>query len=359
MERGAARRRHERVPREGEPYARAAWTSVDATLGAWAAAWQDTYDDVCAATHVRHEQPQVVLDRAMACLREQRNELDALVALFERADGDVVEHAGAAARSLRMPEECRAPPRNPDELDLATRSRAQALIEELAQVRAWVEGHRLAAALDAAQRIAAEADALVLPALAAEASVLASRAAAGSGHAAPAIEYLDRAVLSAEAAGDDRTRADALAELVYVAGHLGNQVAQAHWYARTADEVLNHIGGPARLRIALRSNEAVLWSDEGDHERAIEGFRAALEMRDELGAGIDETLATICNNIGSAYFARGEHARAAGGPRRRTGCGSRSPAPITRASRMRWSTRATCCSRSGTPRTRWSTTSAR
>ncbi|HWB76107.1 MAG TPA: serine/threonine-protein kinase [Nannocystaceae bacterium] len=295
----------------GEPYARAAWAGVDATVSGWTGAWQRTYDEVCAATHVRHEQPQAALDRAMACLRERRGELDALVVLFTAADSDVVEHAPAAARSLRVPDECRDAAREGGEgLDEATRAEAEQLVARLAEVRAGVLAHKLDAALAAALTIGDEAERV--PALRARAYVLASRAAALQGRAAPAIEYLERAVWAAEIAGDDPTRADALAELVYVAGHLGNQAVQAHWYARTAEEVLTRIDAGPRPRAIVQANEAVVWSDQGDHDRALAGFRSALAFRDEHKSGIDETLATICNNVGSAYFAKADYGRAAG-----------------------------------------------
>jgi tetratricopeptide (TPR) repeat protein len=297
----------------GEPYARPAWAGVDATVGGWTDAWQRTYDEVCTATHVRHEQPEAALERAMACLRERRGELDALVALFEVADGDVVEHAPAAARSLRAPDECRAAVREGGEgLDEAARAHAESLVARLAEVRAWILAHRLDDAFAAATAIADEAEAAHLPALDAEASVLASRAVARDGRAAPAIAYLERAVWAAETAGDDLTRADALGELVYVAGHLGNQAVQAHWYARTADEVLTRIAAGPRPRVIVHANEAVVWSDQGDHEQALASYRRALALRDELAIGIDETLATICNNIGSVYFAKADYGRAAG-----------------------------------------------
>ena len=297
----------------GEPYARPAWAGVDATVGGWTDEWQRTYDEVCAATHVRHEQPQAALDRSMACLRERRGELDALVALFADADSDVVEHAPAAARSLRAPHECRDAAREGGEgLDDAARAHAEQLVARLAEVRAWTLAHKLDAAFAAARTIADEAEAANLPAWRAEACLLASRAAARDGRVAPAIEYLERAVWAAEIAGDDRTRADALGELVYVAGHLGNQAERAHWYARTADEVLTRIDAGPQLRAIVHANEAIVWSDRGEHDRALAGFRSALALRDENNSGIDETLATICNNIGSAWFAKADYARAAG-----------------------------------------------
>ncbi len=297
----------------GAPFARYAWASVAAMLASRAEAWGSVHDEVCAATHVRREQSQAALDRALGCLRERRSELEALVALFERADGEVVEHAAAATRALGKADECRAPEHGDVEgLDEPARARAQALAERLAQVRAWVGAHDERAAFEGARELAALAEADGLHAMRAQAAVLAARAAADDGRTPEALAWLDTAVVAAEIAGDDRTRAEALVRLVEIAGRLDEQREHAHWYARTADEVLTRIGGHGRLRAELRASEAMVWADEGEHDRALAAFRDALTLRDELGLGLDESLAVIRAGLGDLHSARGEPEHALG-----------------------------------------------
>src|SRR5262249_44517844 len=75
------------------PYAQAASDRARGALDRYAAGWLEMYRDACEATHRRGEQSAALLDLRMLCLDRRRQDLQALVDVFAKADGKVVENA--------------------------------------------------------------------------------------------------------------------------------------------------------------------------------------------------------------------------------------------------------------------------
>lgn len=80
--------------------------NVDAALQRFSSQWIAERDGACRATHHRHEQSPQRLAARVTCTELRRFEAEALITLFERADGPIVEKALAAVQALVSPERC-------------------------------------------------------------------------------------------------------------------------------------------------------------------------------------------------------------------------------------------------------------
>jgi tetratricopeptide (TPR) repeat protein len=127
------------------PFAQAAWAKVRAGLEGYATAWVSRREDVCAATHIRKEQSEALLDRRMSCLDQRLRELRAVVDVFAAADRTVVARAARAVEELPDPQGCE----HAGERATETRTRAdvERIGNELAQVRALVAAGKYREAL--------------------------------------------------------------------------------------------------------------------------------------------------------------------------------------------------------------------
>jgi tetratricopeptide (TPR) repeat protein len=292
----------------GERYAGAAAVSVAATMRAWGERWAEAADATCAAAATRGDAGGDIERRKAACLREQLLAVDALGDVFVSADRGVVEGAAAAARALPDPTLCS---------DLDHIARVDPLVDDvdatrrLAEARALLHSHQLVSAADIAREVASQAEQEGAWRVAANAHAVASRALGTRGEIEGAIAASHRAIWAAELAGDDELRAITFADLVFTSGHLGRDVARAHWYARAAAEIMTRIGATSAPRSVLAGNLGAVLTDEGRYAESVARYQEAVEMRIAAGLGIDDVLATLMNNLGAAHLARSDYGGAA------------------------------------------------
>lgn len=294
----------------GLPYAGAAWASAQHELDRRVAEWTHTDHQNCVATHEHGVRPVAAFERSRSCLAARRDEVEALLGLFERADASIAESAASAARALPSPARCL------DDTELAEPGLgdpelADALGRQLAEAWALGEASRFEAAMEIAARVAEEAKRAALPVVEARAYLLGGHAAGRLGRAAEAQALLELGVRTADAAGADDERVAGLADLVYVAGHVGGDPKRAHWFAKLARALLVRLGErPSRATILLL-NEAVVFADEGRYDESLATYREALAAWNQGEPVLDETLAVLFNNIGSLHLSRGEYGEAA------------------------------------------------
>jgi tetratricopeptide (TPR) repeat protein len=101
----------------GLGYADATWARVDKRLDAYTAAWTGAVEQACAATRIKGEQSEAMLDLRTSCLEERLDDLRALSDVFASADAKTVEKAVQAVSSLSPVEACA----NLDRLSAASR----------------------------------------------------------------------------------------------------------------------------------------------------------------------------------------------------------------------------------------------
>jgi tetratricopeptide (TPR) repeat protein len=244
----------------GMPYARAAFRATSRQLDARRAAWLAMRHDSCAATRIRHEQPDAIMDARATCLERRLEDLSAFVGELRRADaatvrgadqqaatiGDVTACGDVEALARRMP--------LPD--DPARRTEIGAISRDLAEVRARLAAGHYRELADPATALVTRARAADHPPILADALTLAADVYEKVGRAREAEPLLDEAVLVAEAGGDDRQRLDAETRLVRIVGYLLERDEDARRHADRATALLTRIGSDPRRAAQLAAYRA-------------------------------------------------------------------------------------------------------
>lgn len=250
---------------------------VDAALVRMGQAWVAMRADACAATRVRRDQSEAVLDLRTGCLDTHRQEASALVDVLAHADRLAVENAGAAVAQLPAVDDC-ANVRTLSELDPPpTDPSKRAVIEEASSALAR------ASALHTTGK-EKEALALVLPALAAvrpvrygvlEARLLVLRADVLWELNRPRVQVwaaMHEAARTALNARDDASAAAAWTQLAYQ--HAGDPEEGRLW-AGYAEAAIERLGGDSFLEADLCTRLGQIELQDGKFDRARELFGKA------------------------------------------------------------------------------------
>ncbi len=264
--------------RTGLSYAAAVLHAVDEALDRYSARWGRVYTDVCL---VQDRQPQVAAVE-LRCLDRRRGELDALVRLLTSADPTVIKSASDAADKLSSLEECNDPSalaaRLPRHRDPATTKQIEALEGRLDEFRMTTAAGRYAPALAGVPQLLAAAQKLGDRLLEAEIELELGGLYQRNGDFAKSEQQLNAAALAAEAAGDDRLRADVLARLVSLVGARMHRFADAQVLARRAGAVVERLAGEPRAKAELFYNEGLLAGAEGNYAVEEQQFRQGLAL---------------------------------------------------------------------------------
>jgi tetratricopeptide (TPR) repeat protein len=290
--------------RTGVPFAASAWMGVDRALAAYTRSWAAQRREACAATRLRGEQSEALLDRRMLCLDQRLGEARALADLFSRADRQVVQRAVQATGALGDLAECSdvaalaqriAPPRDP-----ALRLRVDAARAHLAAVKALQAAGKYPQALAAARSVEREAARLPYRPVQAEALFAVGDLLENTGDFAASETTLQEALWAAEESRDDLLRAKGLKKLAYTVGYRQGRPAEALRFARGAHAVLRRAGGPPRLEGALLNTEGALLMMQNRLGEALSRYRQALALAERGGADDPEAYATL-TDIGGIY----------------------------------------------------------
>ncbi len=293
----------------GKSYAGDVYATVSRILTGYAQSWASMYREACEATQVRGEQSSEVLDLRMSCLQERLGGLRALTAVFSEANGDVVENAVGAANNLRTLDRCADVPllrsvvRPPE--DPATRARVGDLRHQLAGLKALFDAGRYREGLKSAPGLVAEARALGYQPLVAESLALMGTMyqRASDGHAAE--QALVESYFAADASRHDEVRAEDALFLVWVVGYQQGRYVEAQRWAKTADAVLQRLGGHELLHAWLLNNLGGVFEIQGEREAALRAQQEGLAIKEQaLGhdhpdVGISEgNLAVVLTALG-------------------------------------------------------------
>ena len=339
------------------PGAAAALAKVEAELDGYATRWAESSVENCTATRIRHQQSEALLDQRGRCLASRLDQLDALVEVLTRADGETVEQAVMAVESLPSLRRCTAEQVAeagallPDDPTLAAQvSEAR---RQLAGVRASLDTGRYAEAGERLDAIEPDIVTLDYPPLTAELAIERGRQHGRSDRYAEAAASLQQGYFLATELGDHEQAVRAalwLAELegavrqrpefadlwaaqtaallarapgrhpelaadladttswnAYLRGDLAAAKREAEQGLATLDEA--GLAAPMR-RVALLLDRGAAEYGAGELEAAETSFEAALELATAT-VGRDNPKATgALNNLAITYLAEGEHERA-------------------------------------------------
>jgi tRNA A-37 threonylcarbamoyl transferase component Bud32/tetratricopeptide (TPR) repeat protein len=281
----------------GAPYAPATFTRVAAALDRYAQGWVGARVDACQATRVRGEQSEELLDLRMLCLDDRLDQLRAVVDLFTRADGQIVEHAVSAAAALAPLADCAdakqlrervPPPRDP-----ATRTQVEALSKRLNEERALFEAGKDDDALVNATALEHDATALGYMPLASEVHVALGMVFGRTQHGPEALAQLEAAALDAQRGHDDEMATRAWCYHARVMAERGDD-AQAQRSLAFARASLDRRGRTDAMEILLQRATVFAQHAAGhfDAERAAAERLVELDRKVE-GAGIEADIGLL------------------------------------------------------------------
>lgn len=325
---------------------------IAAPLDRYARGWAAARVDACAATRVRGEQSDTLLDLRMACLEQRRGDLDALLGALAGPRPGVLDRSVQAVEKLPPLAACddaRAlqavvpPPADP-----AARAAVEAVHQTLSTAKAWLTTGAFREGLTRASEAARRADALGYAPLLAEALYVRAQLEYKAGDA-KAAELTIRAALLAAADGradtvaafgwtvlvfilgvelqrpDDALALQTAAEAAVrragndpdatsrlwdsIASALQNKGAseQSRIYAERALALRERTFGPDHIEVAFTLSN--LANTLSTLDRPVEAQALLVRARDifEHTLGIDHpNVAAIENNLGNAYIGVGD-----------------------------------------------------
>jgi tetratricopeptide (TPR) repeat protein len=297
----------------GVRYAEDTWARVEPLLDGYAERWADTHVRACVA-HSRREVSDELYDRKIACLRQRRSELDALVEVLVDADAATVQNAVAATDELADVTACEdddalwAEVDPPVETEVA--ERVGDLRARLAGARATANAGRVQDARAVIEAVAREAEGLGYRPLLAEARgalgwIQDRSASYGEAEAALLSAWTD-----AVATGHERVAGEAAADLVLVVGVRQARVDEGLWWARYAQALVERRAHDEGLAARFRANLGNLHRTRGDHVRAIEELRAVVEIEERTKGHESPEAARQISALGLALLRGGDHTAA-------------------------------------------------
>ena len=293
-------------------YAAVAWSHARDEVDRYGAAWSAMHRDSCEATMVRGEQSAELMDLRSSCLADRLQDLQALTALYAKADATVVKQALVAAQALPPLDACAdaaalreggaAPPTELAEAVLAAQAK-------LAEARTLRVAGKSKDSLALANVALGEAEALGFAPLVARARLTVGSAQVSVGEHEPAVATLTRAVAAKLATRDDDGLLDGLLELGEVLGyHLGRDEEAAPWLT-LADAVLTRMGEPQRELARLLLVRATVDIAAQRFVDAEARLRRSTALVEQLGAD-DSRLTSHLNALGGVYLRTGKYAEA-------------------------------------------------
>ena len=299
----------------GRPYAADVFSRVAARLDDYAAAWVTARTEACEATHVLGEQSEAALDLRMRCLDRRSSQLAALVdVLAGEADAEVVDKAVLATAELVPIAACgdiealeSALPLPDDPARRAEIEKTQRRLDEAATQK---HAGQYDAGLTNAKQVAEDARALGFGPLHAEAlSVVAGLLAAKGRYDQAKAVYYDGLRAAAEARHHELV-AEIWTHLIVVTGVMQRRAKDAMALRMPAEIALAQAAGDNRLRADLsRSLGAMSWV-QGNYDEARSHYERALQRYRSAVGDEHPHIASTLSNLGLVLKAQGHHAEA-------------------------------------------------
>ncbi len=341
--------------RAAVPYAEDARTATARSIDTYTEHWLELHEDTCAATRVRGDQSEALMDLRIGCLDGKLRDLAAQTALLTAADVDVIKNAAQAAQSLPSPDECTTLDREASKLfqpdDPALATTVEQVRQQVAKARALGYAGKYDEGLveiEAATETARTTQ--YLPAIA-EAAVLLGELRERKMQPEPAREAYEEALYAAMAAGHALPEALAETGLLSLWGLHLNDTAFALRYGKQAEAVSTRLGhlpqldaaialyrgntlmaagrleealgelqrsvelaegvaSAERIQLAALNNLAAVHGQQGHYRESLDAFVRVLELTEERLGPWHPTVGTNHNNLGVTYAKLHDHERA-------------------------------------------------
>ncbi|MBA3547108.1 MAG: serine/threonine protein kinase, partial [Nannocystis sp.] len=297
----------------GVPYAAETWPKVQATLDSRARAWAERREHACAATHVRGEASEELLDLRNECLDGRLRELEALVGAFVTADAATVERALQATSGLAPLAVCddarylRARVKPPADPALAEKvARARVL---LARAAARRDAGRPRQAREIATAVRRASKDLAYPPLHAEALLELGRCEEATADYVLAQDHLREAYHLALGIAADPVATDAAITLSLVY-YRKNEFADSFAWSEHARSLLRRIDDPPEQAVLYLLYRSYAQSRLGLHVDAIAAAEQALALTEANFSPLDPRRGRMLAGLAHARWASGDDAQA-------------------------------------------------
>ncbi len=297
-----------------KPYADGFWRSIERTLDEHTEAWVEMRTDACAATRLRGEQSEQLMDLRIDCLDRRKTELQALSDLLVDADVETVERSVQAVGKLSSLEACadaRAltaviPPPGDDR----ARQLADGLRRELAEAKALLD-LGISERVDSAEAtITARLEQVDYPPAEAEAyDLLGEVAVRGDDFDTAELRFI-MAAAKADQGRHDKSRFKSEISLVWVLGQLQADYEAARGWLELARGTLERLGRPPELLASWHQTDAMIHLRTGDYQSAGEAAARAADLsRQHLGPSHRLTLRSL-STLGNALYRQARYQEA-------------------------------------------------
>ncbi|MEM7155955.1 MAG: tetratricopeptide repeat protein [Myxococcota bacterium] len=271
----------QRLNDSGRAHAARTVTLVHEAIDGHATRWSELRAQACGASL-----PSATTDDALACLRRNRRDVEALLETLANADGAVADEAARMTLSLPRPESCTAEGMQGHWAALLpdgeARAEAEAILDDLVQPRALSRAGQAADAAEAVTAAVERARALGHRPAIVEALLLLAQVHHEQGQSQTALrEYEDAALLATEAGyrhGAVRawTRVAKLRELV------ARQQQRAAMTVRLAQAELDAFGGDDELAAKLDMVRGDVAFKSGERTEALAAYQRARQRYEQL-----------------------------------------------------------------------------
>ena len=266
----------------GLVYADDTWARVAQRIDGYAAAWTSSMYDACAATRVRGDQSEDMLDLRTQCLGERFDELRALSDVFATADAKTVGTSLHLAIALPPLEACS----HLDRLSVSTRlpqdpkarDEIRALQAEIAGAREQIASGQDVKGLARLKAISDRVRAVDYGPLRVS-WTMGSAAGERGRDLAAATEGWKSAVTMAEEYHLDREKGEAEVELGAIFEE-GARYADSHLWFAMSGATMKRIGGEPKLELKRDMLEGCTYYDEGKHDDAARLFQRVVDRAD-------------------------------------------------------------------------------
>ncbi|MDP2276068.1 MAG: tetratricopeptide repeat protein [Archangium sp.] len=280
----------------GLSYAEEAWASSERALDTWAAEWVVTSREVCEAARLRKVDSPEATELKTACLDERVQRLEALVALFEAPDHDVVNNAPTAARGLESAASCTtsAGMRRHFAADEKEQAADQLLHAKMAEARALFAAGKYAAG---AEKLKTGLSPAAPPSTQAEAYLLLARLELKRGENRLARQANLVATEQALKSGEAGLAARGLSRL-YASEGYDESDADADAWSRLASAAAARVPGDWEVQVELGRNDGFVDIRRKRFKPALADFERVLNLQQEHLGNEHPDVASTLNNLG-------------------------------------------------------------
>ncbi|MEM7157850.1 MAG: tetratricopeptide repeat protein [Myxococcota bacterium] len=306
-----ARQLQEAFEATGIPMARANGQQVVRRLEDYAERWVQAHGAQCLERRDADAETQILLDRRIACLKERRGSLDALIQVLQDPDPTIVENAASAVLELGELSACADDERLAAEAERTVEPRLAARVEDaqqqLDQVRALQSARADDRGLERLDEIEAQLRSIDYLPLQAEVSFLRGTLLDHQGESDRGRAEVERAFEIATAQGMDELVAKSALRLTNIAWTMGATADQARRWARHADAAIARLGRPPRLQVDYLEFSSFVLEREGNHREAQALLREALALVQREMPDNQVAASHVHSALGRIALMLGEH----------------------------------------------------